>query len=203
MMECKKALDRGRRRHRRRRSTSCAPAVWPLPPRRPAVPPTRARVIRARRGRKKGAVVELNCETDFVGPDRQVQRLTPSTFAKAVIDATTLPTWQRRSRLPSTTARPSRTPSPRQSTSSARTCRSPASQRLEVEGTGALVLLHPHGWQDRRSGFLRPSSNEATASDEKFLAMRPATSPCRSPPTNPVAAIRRGIRPRRGPSSMR
>ena len=67
MMECKKALVEADG-NLDAAVDVLRTAVWPLLPRRPAVPPTRGTVMAlVSEDSKAGAVVELNCETDFVG----------------------------------------------------------------------------------------------------------------------------------------
>ena len=66
MMDVKTALDRGRTATWKRPRRSFARRVWPPPARRPAASPPRAPSPRYVDG-NVGVLVEVNCETDFVG----------------------------------------------------------------------------------------------------------------------------------------
>ena len=75
-MDCKKALDRDRTATSRRPRPCCASVAWPRRPRRPAATPARASSARyIHTGGRFGALIEVNCETDFVARNEQFQQL--------------------------------------------------------------------------------------------------------------------------------
>ena len=145
------------------------------------MPPTRAASTRSSSG-KKGAVVQVNCETDFVALTDKFGGYV-DTFTKAVIEndpadpAALLESEYEGEKVQDALTEAIHVIGENMQVSNFK--------RLEVEGTGALVpYIHMGG----KIGVLVSFSfnNEATASDEKFLAMGKDVA-MQIAATNPVA----------------
>ena len=173
MMDCKKALDRGRGRHREGDRDPARQAGQEDPgPRRARGHRGDGPVLRPRRARRSGVLIEVDCNTDFVAKNEDF-----TGFAREVaMQIAATPDGQvrqPRGRARGRSARPRRGSTSRRQPTSPRTCARKSSRASSTRGCQTIVLLEQEMHNPKFEGkTVQQLRDELTATTGENVVIR-------------------------------